>query len=181
MALEIEKKYQLTKDETARITAALERSDAVFAGEDVEENIIYISAALKGKQAVLRLRRIGPKTILTYKERLPQKSGIKQQIEHETEVTDFAAAAQIFTALGFAPALVYEKRRRTWQLDDVEVMVDQLPFGLYMEIEGPAEAIMHAEKFLNLENAQVVHETYPQLTAKLGKPNGTVIEARFDN
>jgi adenylate cyclase class 2 len=181
MALEIEKKYQLTEEETARIVALLEKSEAVFAGEDLEENIIYTSAALKDRQAVLRLRRIGPKTILTYKERLPQQSGIKHQIEHETEVADFDTAAQIFAALGFTPALVYEKRRRTWQLNDVEVMVDKLPFGLYLEIEGAVEAIENTEKLLGLESARVVHETYPQLTATFGKLNGTVIEARFEN
>jgi len=181
MALEIEKKYRLNEDEWVGIARTLNDSNANFIAEDFEENIIFDGNGLSPKQAVLRLRRIENRTILTYKERLPQQSDIKHQLEYETEIADFEAASRIFTSLGFTPSLIYEKQRRTWQLDDVEVVLDKLPFGLYMEIEGSIEGIERAEKLLGWENAQAVHETYPQLTAKLGKMNGGVIEARFES
>jgi len=180
MAIEIEKKYLLTPDECTRIVFALDELNARFAGEDLEENIIYTGGALNEKQAVLRLRRIAQKTILTYKERLPTASDIKHQIEYETEVADLAAVLKIFEALGFTRSLVYEKQRRTWHMGEVEVVLDKLPFGLYMEIEGDIEAIKKAEKLLEIEALEPVHETYPQLTAKFGKMNGQTIEARFE-
>jgi hypothetical protein len=49
-----------------------------------------------------------------------------------------------------------------------------------MEIEGSVDAIRKVEKLLDIEDLPAVHETYPQLTAKLGKQNGQTIEARFE-
>lgn len=181
MSIEIEKKYSLTPDQCTSVVFALDGCEAEFIGEDLEENIIFTGGVLNDKHAVLRLRRIGAKTILTYKERLPTESDIKHQVEQETEVKDFAVASQIFESLGFTRSLVYEKQRRTWRLDDVEVVLDKLPFGLYMEIEGSVEGIKKAEKLLEIENVEAVRETYPQLTAKFGKSNGQTIEARFEN
>lgn len=180
MSVEIEKKYLLTPDECTNIVFTLEESKADFAGEDFEENVIFTGGVLNDKQAILRLRRIGPKTIMTYKERLPTQSDIKHQVEYETEIADFAAASRIFESLGLTRSLVYEKQRRTWRFDNVEVVLDKLPFGLYMEIEGSIEAIKKAEKQLDIENVEAVRETYPQLTARFGKMNGQTIEARFE-
>ena len=46
------------------------------------------------------------------------------------------AMESILDALGFMPAMIYEKRRETWRLGATEVVIDELPFGLFMEIEG---------------------------------------------
>ncbi len=180
MAIETEKKYLLTAGKYSELISALESSGAESAGEDFEENIIFTGGILIDKQAVLRLRRIGEITLLTYKERIPSQSGIKQQIEHETIVEDFDAALQIFESLGFTRSLVYEKKRRTWRFDDAEAVLDVLPFGLYMEIEGSVKAIERIEKLLGIEAFEAVHETYPQLTARFGRKNGQIIEARFE-
>jgi adenylate cyclase class 2 len=180
MAIEIEKKYSLTADESTVIVFKLDELNADFAGENFEENIIYTGGFLRERQAVLRLRNVGGLTILTYKERVPTTADIKHQIEHETEVKDFAAASSIFEALGFTRSLVYEKQRRAWHLEGAEIVLDKLPFGLYMEIEGSVESIRKVEKMLEIEDLPAAHETYPQLTVKFGKTNGQTIEARFD-
>jgi adenylate cyclase class 2 len=180
MSIEIEKKYQLTPDECTQVVFTLDESEARFIGEDLEENIIFTGGVLNEKQAVLRLRKIDSRTILTYKERIPTESDIKHQIEYETEVKDLEPVFKIFEALGFTRSLVYEKQRRTWRFGEVEIVLDKLPFGLYMEIEGPVDAIRKAEKLLDIAHLEPVHETYPQLTAKFGKMNGQTIEARFE-
>jgi hypothetical protein len=61
----------------------------------------------------------------------------------------------------------------------VEVVLDELPFGSFMEIEGPLTAIAEAEMLLGIEDLEVEHETYPRITARLGKLNNGIIEARF--
>ncbi len=48
-----------------------------------------------------------------------------------------------------------------------------------MEIEGSIAEITLAESLLEAENFEAEHETYPCLTAKLGKRNKRLIEARF--
>ena len=117
--------------------------------------------------------------MLTYKRRFPGVSSIKQQQEDETEVSDADAVEAILDALGFVPALVYEKRRATWRLGDAEIVIDELPFGLFMEIEGPEPAIRKIERQLAIKGLRAEHATYPQLTERHGQASGGVIEARF--
>ena len=179
MSIEIEKKYRLTPAELERVLARLRQVGAEFGGEEFEENTLYAGGIINLKNSVLRLRRVGDKALLTYKERFASASAIKHQREEETRIEDAEAMAAILDALGFKPSLVYEKRRATWHMAGVEVLIDELPFGLFMEIEGAEEGIADAEKLLELEEAAAESATYPQLTAEHGRRNGELIEARF--
>jgi adenylate cyclase class 2 len=125
------------------------------------------------------LRRIGRNATLTYKRRIPSASAIKQQREEETDVADPEAMEAILEALGFTAALVYEKRRQTWRLGKTEIVIDVLPFGLFMEIEGRVNEIKAVERKLGLKGLKAEHATYPQLTEKHGKTYDGLIEARF--
>jgi adenylate cyclase class 2 len=180
MADEIEKKYRLSEEQKADVLESLKEIGAEFVGEDFEENILFSNDDLLEKQAVLRLRRIGEKTILTYKQKVQSNIAAKHHIEYETEVADFDEIAKIFESLGYRRSLVYEKRRRTWNFRQVEIVLDVLPFGDFMEIEGSLTAIAEAEMFLGAEDFEVVPETYPNLTLRFGKRKGDLIEARFD-
>jgi adenylate cyclase class 2 len=179
MALEIEKKYRLSRAAQNALREALRVAGAQFAGDEFEENTLYAGGGLR-ENAVLRLRRVAGRAVLTYKERFPTASAIKRQREDETHVADPDAMHAILDALGYRPVLVYEKRRETWQMNDVEVVIDELPFGLFVEIEGPENAIIAAERRLGLAAAEAVHETYPHLTARHGARRGELIEARFN-
>ncbi|MDQ3132080.1 MAG: class IV adenylate cyclase [Acidobacteriota bacterium] len=179
MAIETEKKYRLTEAQKQFVLNSLEEINAKYEGEDFEENMIYGGGILDEKQAVLRVRKTQSKTILTFKQRINNNFDVKQQTEHETEIADAEELAKIIENLGFEPRLVYEKRRKTWRFRLVEIVLDELPFGDFMEIEGSITAIAEAEMFLDIEDYETEHETYPHLTAKLGKRNGNVVEARF--
>jgi len=181
MSIEIEKKYRLTEDQRERISADLAELNAEFIGEDFEENTLYGGGILDEQAAVLRVRKIEGKTILTYKRRIQNDSDIKHQIEFETAVENAEELENIIESLGFQKTLVYEKRRNTWKFRRTEIVLDELPFGLFMEIEGEMMAITEAEMFLGAEDFSVEHETYPHLTMKFGKRNGNLIEARFTN
>ena len=104
---------------------------------------------------------------------------IKYQREDETEINDADAMHSILAGLGFTPVLVYEKRRETWLLGSVEIVLDELPFGVFMEIEGNEDEINDIERRLAIEELEVEKLTYPQLTMKYGTPSGNVVEARF--
>jgi adenylate cyclase, class 2 len=177
--IEIEKKFRLTKRQRETVLRRLAEVGASLEREDFEENILYNGQNLRLGSAVLRLRRVGDGATLTYKKRLPGASAIKQQREEETLVADPDAMAAILKSLGFTPALVYEKRRQTWRLGKTEIVIDVLPFGLFMEIEGKAAAIRAVERKLALKGLRVEHATYPQLTAKHGRVYDGLIEARF--
>jgi adenylate cyclase, class 2 len=180
MAIEIEKKFRLTPGQREALPSRLSEIGATCRGAEFEENTLYRGAALEVGSRVLRLRRVGNRAILTFKERLPSASGIKHQREDETEIQNAESMHSILEGLGFAPVLVYEKRRETWRLDNVEIVLDELPFGLFMEIEGDEIQINDVERRLGME-LTVEHSTYPQLSLRHGSPNGDRIEARFNS
>ena len=127
----------------------------------------------------LRLRRVNGRAYLTFKRRLPGKSPIKHQEEYEVTIADADGMDWILRSLGFTPGLVYEKRRTRWKVGKAKVVIDELPFGLFMEIEAPVREIKRVEKLLGAEKIPGVMETYPSLTRELGIERRGVIEARF--
>src|SRR5438552_5853918 len=179
MAIEIEKKYRLTKKRRPAIERRLRELGVSPRPVEFEENTLYRGGRIELGNCALRLRRVGARAILTFKQRLPTKSSIKHQREHETEVADAEAAHAILTALGFRPALVYEKRRTRFDLGRAEIVIDELPFGLFMEIEATEKEIARVEALLGIEDLPAVMETYPTLTARLGKERKGIVEARF--
>ena len=179
MTIEIEKKYRLGTADRQTVIAALKEEGAEFMGREFEENTIFSSDALRARGAIVRIRKTDQRSLLTFKRRIENQFDVKQQIEHETEVSDPSAAEAIITEFGLKPVLVYEKYRDTWLFRSVEIVLDELPFGSYMEIDGSITEITEAEMFLGLESLETVHETYPRLTAKLGERSGEVTEARF--
>ncbi len=179
MAIEIEKKFRLTKKQREQVASRLPEIGATRVGEEFEVNILYTGESLDSDRCVLRLRRIGERATLTYKERFPGESDIKQQQEEETRIDSPEAMESILDAIGFVPGLVYEKRRETWRLGETEIVLDELPFGLFMEIEGDEGSIRDIERKLAVKGLKTETATYPQLTRKHGTDFGGVIEARF--
>lgn len=181
MAIEIEKKYRLDKKRLVELTGKLGDLNATFTYETFEENYLHRGGVLDELGAVLRLRKTDQKTTLTYKEKTGIEGEFKHQIEFETIVSDVEATENIIQKLGYKLALVYEKHRKTWHLGNVEVVLDELPFGYYMEIEGAIDDILEAEKLLEIEDLTTEARGYPRLTAKFGKllKNG-VYESRFE-
>jgi adenylate cyclase class 2 len=180
MGIEVEKKYRLTAEQRASLAARLTEAGATERKREFETNTLYAGNNLDPESTVLRLRRTELGATLTYKERRSKHSGIKHNREDETSVGDAEALHDIFTALGYTPSLVYEKRRATWDVAGVELVIDELPFGWFAEIEGTEEEIAAAEAALALTEVEAVTETYPQLTERHGRHEGRIIAARFD-
>src|SRR6188508_671466 len=179
MGLEIEKKFRITDGEREEIVEALEDFGAEFVREDFEENTLFSNDDLFERNAIVRIRRIADKTILTFKQRIVSTSDAKHQTEYESEVSDADAVRSIIESIGLRAAVVYEKRRKIYKFRSVEVVMDELPFGEFMEIEGPISAIAEAELLFAIEDLKVENETYPRLAAKYGTRNGEVVESRF--
>lgn len=181
MPIEIEKKYRLTKRQRDLVLRRLPEIGATLRREEFEKNTIYGGGDLDTCCGLLRLRRLGDRAILTFKKSLPTNSPIKHRQEDQTSVDDADAMDAILGALGLTPALVYEKRRATWRLGQTEIAVDELPFGLFMEIEGTEAGIRKIERQLAIKGLKAELATYPALTLKRGRRYGNVIEARFED
>lgn len=85
---------------------------------------------------VLRLRR-DQVVRLTFKGPSSFDAGARLRTEIEFEASDFDSAKAFLEALGYRVVMAYEKYRTTYQLGPVEVVLDELPYGNFVEIEGP--------------------------------------------
>ncbi len=179
MAIEIEKKFKLRDGQRDLVLKRLKKLGAKFKGRYLERNYLHTGEILNQRGAFLRLRRINKQAVLTYKEKLKSDGGIKQKIEFETIVGDIAAMEAIIQRLGFKLSLVYEKKRSTFKYRGVEIVLDELPFGHYMEIEGSLEGIERVERELQIDDLKPESRGYPSLTMKYGVVNGDVFEAKF--
>jgi adenylate cyclase class 2 len=120
-----------------------------------EENLRFDTpdGQLIRQRRLLRLRRDRRNTI-TYKEAPAQQDqDFKVLHEYEVEVSDFAEAHAILEKLGFAPTMRYEKYRETFIYQGAEIVLDEVPFGTFMEIEAPREVIRSIAIALGLDFA----------------------------
>jgi len=121
---------------------------------------------------VLRLRK-DTAARLTYKGPGEILGGVRLRREIEFTVGDFEAARALLEALGYQVSVMYEKYRTTYELDGVQVTLDEMPFGNFAEIEGPDPASIHAaaEKLGVDWEARVV-ESYTFLFERLREKLG---------
>lgn len=147
-----------------------------------EENVVLDdeAATLRGRDVLLRIRRDAVcKVTVKLPAEAPGHSGLKIRREIETEVADPVALEAIFAALGYVPFLRYEKVRETWQAGDALVCLDELPFGRYLEIEGPAASIPLLAGRLGLSMTQALPDTYHELHQASRRERGLPPEMSF--
>ena len=179
MGIEIEKKYRVTRARLDEIEASIVSYGAEYRGEAFEENTLFANKELRESGAIVRIRKTDRGSSITFKQRQDSLSDAKHHLEYESEIGDAENVRALLEGRGLRAVLVYEKKRKTYRLRNFEIVLDELPFGIFMEIEGPLTAIAEAEILLGIEDVPVETETYPRLTARLGVTNGNIVEARF--
>lgn len=111
------------------------------------------------------------KALLTFKgprREAPEK--IREEIETGVERGD--ELVRILERLGLVARLRCRKRRESWRLGGCTVALDALDrLGTFVEIEGPTVAAVRAARAqLALADAEVVEETYAELSARAAHP-----------
>lgn len=94
---------------------------------------------LTSTSQVLRLRR-DSQAHLTYKGPAEILDGTRVRQEIEFILDDFQAAWHLLLALGFEVSMQYDKYRSVYDLQGVHISLDELPYGDFVEIEGPDPA-----------------------------------------
>jgi len=144
-----------------------------------EQNIVFDDekGSLGKRDFLLRLRT-GLCNKITLK--LPMEepcSGLsKNRREYEATLDNFDDMQAIFRHLGFRIRLRYEKFRQVWNTGGVKICLDILPFGKFIEIEGPERAIMEAIRKLGLDLSVATANTYHELNQVLVVKGGTARE-----
>jgi adenylate cyclase class 2 len=123
-------------------------------GFDLPDRSLSISGV------VLRLREDSG-AHLTYKRPL---QSVEERYEIELDVDSAEAARELLENLGYQVVSLYEKYREVFLYGETHLMLDELPFGEFVEIEGPSlkSVETHARK-LGLRWARRVRRSYLDL------------------
>lgn len=126
-----------------------------------------LAGDLSEAKSVLRLRR-DTGSRLTYKGPSTTLGGVLARTELEFEVSDFSQAQKFVEALGFRSKFIYEKLRTTYEMGRLKITLDEMPYGNFIEIEGPdAESIRGTAESLNLNWEERLPETYISIFRRL--------------
>jgi adenylate cyclase class 2 len=140
---ELEVKFYLSR--RREMEAKLNSMGQVSAPRVHEVNLRLDTAdlSLLSTGRLLRLRR-DARARVTYKGAGSEEGGARLRQELEFTVSDFDTALALFEALGYQVYMMYEKYRTTYQLGNVEVALDEMPTGDFLEIEGPDSESIHS-------------------------------------
>jgi predicted adenylyl cyclase CyaB len=149
--------------------------------------------SLRREHRVLRLRQ-SDDSRLTYKGPSSIVDGAMSRQEIEFSVGDFEAAKAFLEALDYQIIAMYEKYRTTYELETSEafgdfgslkvlIMLDELPYGNFVEIEGPDAVSIHiAADCLGLKWEAAIAESYLALFERLrGRLGFTFRDLTFEN
>lgn len=167
--LEVEVKFLV--DDVAGWRDRLLAAGAVLIKPRVYERNVRLDTAdqaLLQRWQLLRLRQ-DTAVRLTFKGPVAEDIVSEAKVREELEVTvgDFDTAVLILQRLGFEPMQVYEKYRETFKLADVEVVLDEMPFGNFLELEGSEAGIKTAVARLELDWRKRLTTNYLAIMAEL--------------
>lgn len=134
-----------------------------------EKNLRFDSAdqKLRNLRQVLRLRQ-DKENILTFKGAAETGKQVSVRQEIEVLVDDFDTTRTLLEGLGYEVVMEYEKYRTTYSLLDTLVVLDELPYGKFIEIEGPdGNSIQKVARNLNLNWKMRVMTSYTYLFENL--------------
>jgi len=176
---EIEAKFYLPQLNDIR-KRVLDRGGHLLVPRLLERNLRFDTpdGRLHADHEVLRLRQ-DIRTTLAYK----RSHSAEERTEVELEVDDFHTARSLLLALGYRVVFTYEKYRETFTLDQTKIMLDELPFGCFVEIEGPSLMVIEqAASTLGLEWNNRIKPSYLDLFYTLQQRlNLPFADATFDN
>lgn len=166
------------------IRRRLQSLEALLIQERVLETNIRFDlpdGGLRSEGRVLRLRQ-DTEAKLTYKSGSTNQQGVLSRREIEFVVDDFEKAKQFLEALGYQRLFYYEKYRTTYELEtsealrDIEglvhIMLDELPCGNFVEIEGKnVESIQAVANKLSLKWDTAIPTSYHALFEQLSVKN----------
>jgi adenylate cyclase class 2 len=142
---------------------------------------------------VLRLRQ-DDAIRLTYKDGSQVKDGALSRREIEFSVSNFDSAQQFIEALGYEIIFVYEKYRTTYFMPgtaydvagdlgrrETHIMIDELPYGNFVEIEGKFEELKPLAQNLRLNWDAAIPASYHSLFERVSiSKNLTFRDLRFE-
>jgi adenylate cyclase class 2 len=160
--LEVEVKFLAADLAAVRARLAAVGAELV-APRILERNVRFDTPdeGLRQRRQLLRLRW-DTRARLTFKgqaaESRPTEAKVMEEIE--VEVSDFDQMSAILDRMGFRSAQIYEKFRETYHWRAVEIVLDEMPYGDFVELEGSEAAIKSVAAALGLDWSKRVLANY---------------------
>lgn len=155
---------EAARESLARIGAAAKR------GRHLEDNVLFdfVGGPLRARGHVLRLRSTPEGAVLTFKGPYRLEAGLKSREEIEAGSADGEALRTILGRLGLVPVFRYQKYREAFSWENQEIVVDETPIGVYLEIEGDAPGIRAAAAALGFGPVDYIADSYAALFRAAG-------------
>lgn len=155
----------------------LDAGARVARGREFEDNVLFDlhDRPLTTSGRLLRLRRSGNESFLTFKAPVGGVHRHKVKTEFETRVADSEAMLSILKGLGFEPVYRYQKFRATYRLDAVEAVLDETPLGTFVELEGEPDDIDRAAEALGAAPTDYIRATYRELHERDAAARGLAV------
>ncbi|MDD5606638.1 MAG: class IV adenylate cyclase [Candidatus Pacebacteria bacterium] len=155
---EIEIKFEVKNSDSIR--KILSKYRAKFTGKAFERTVRFdtLDKGLEKNQKFLRVRT-GFKNTITFKQKIENKR-FRERKEIELEIKDPEKMIMILKSLGFTKILIMEKYREKWLFENTEIVIDKLPMGTFIEIEGSEKSIDKVVEILNLDSEERILGTY---------------------
>ena len=172
MKKEIEIKFKIKNADVIR--KKLKKLGARFLGKTFEKTIKFETKNndLKKQGKFLRLRT-GFKNEITFKRMINKiDKKFKEREEIEVGISDPEKMKKILENLGFTKKWIMEKYREKWQWGSAEIVIDKLPLGNFIEIEGNKKVIEKTAKVLGLNLKEGITATYWELWENYRKKKG---------
>jgi adenylate cyclase class 2 len=174
-ANELETELKLYILDLRQVEARLKKLGAeLIQPRQLETNLRFDQPGLsleRGKKA-LRLR-FDTQARLTYKGPSTLINGALSRIELEITVDDFNTTIRLLEALGYHITVKYEKQRTTYKYQNCHIMLDELPIGNFVEIEGSDPGCFSSvARDLGLNSQKAIPMSYIELFNHACKEHG---------
>ena len=153
-------------------------------GRHFEANLLYDfpDRSLSITGCLLRVRETPEGALLTFKGKVVEDPQYKVRPERETLCDSGEEIRAILEDIGLKTFFRYEKYREEYRGEGGLLCLDEMPFGHFLELEGPPSAIEALARALDLSPKTFLKRSYADLYGehcrKLGIPFGDIIFAK---
>jgi len=176
----IEKEIKIKVRDLVKISEKLKQKKAKFMGTAFQRTVRFDteSCDLEKNKTFIRVRS-GFDNVVTLKKKIKTNDNVFERVELETEVSDIEIMREIFHNLGYTREFVMEKYRTNWEYNETVISFDEMPFGLYVEIEGEEKKIFETADELGLDLSNKITVTYwdlfEQYKSKTGQTGENIV------
>lgn len=165
----IQKQVKYKIENFDALSKKLIQLEAVFIGGFFEKTIRYdtVDHYLFDHGIFIRTKS-GLRNVLTLKEKTRKNDNtLLERYATEIEIDDIEKMEYILSRIGLTNKIIMEKYRLYFRWNHIEISIDELPFGIYLEIKGDDKEIRNLSKQLGFKSKDMITVTYWDIYDKI--------------